>query len=86
MTNEPEGIGHDHLEKMRRAGAFNTPCGQCGSSEHCKADCPELAGCSWFTGGFGENPPEYCDESAVPGGEYCAIHQAKVDAMEEHTP
>lgn len=46
----------------------------------------EITGCSWFTGGYGDNPPEYCDEDPVPGGEYCAAHQAKVDAMEEHTP
>lgn len=35
------------------------------------------APCTYNAAGFGR-PPEYCDEDAAPGSEYCALHQVAV--------
>lgn len=39
---EDAGINAAHWNRMRAAGAFDPPCRECQSTEHCTADCPEL--------------------------------------------
>jgi hypothetical protein len=38
--------------------------------------------CTWQVGGdHYYSPPEYCDEDAEPGEEYCPLHREKAKAL-----
>ena len=53
--------------------------------DFCPCDCTESDEpdpCSYQTGGSHLSPPEYCDEEAEPGEDYCTRHREMVEQLE----